>query len=161
MRDTPRRMVNALLDLTSGYTVHVGDLLSCTFEVGHYDQMIVVRRVPFWSLCEHHVLPFHGHATVGYIPKPGTPVVGLSKLARLVDAYARRLQIQERMTKEIGVALMDNLCPAGVGVVVEAVHACMASRGAGVEAPMVTSYLRGSMRDDASVRSEFFALARE
>lgn len=157
--DTPRRVVNAFLEMTSGYQADIAKILGTTFEVA-FDEMIAVRRIPFWSLCEHHLLPFHGHATVAYIPAEGGRVVGLSKMARVVHAYARRLQVQERMTQQIAQALEAHLAPRGVGVLVESVHLCMASRGVSAEAPMVTSYLSGQMRDDPKARAEFLALGR-
>lgn len=141
LRDTPTRAGKALLEMTSGYGVDVPALFT-TFEGNGYDEMVVLRDIEFSSLCEHHVLPFTGQAHIAYIPEHR--VVGLSKLARLVEAYSRRLQIQERMTEEIAEALWTNLNPKGVAVVVEATHTCMALRG--VRKPgavMVTSALRG------------------
>lgn len=159
LKDTPRRVVNAMLEMTSGYMANVAEILSTTFEQS-FDEMIAVRSVPFWSLCEHHLLPFHGYATVAYIPGESKRVVGLSKIARVVHAYAKRLQVQERLTQQIALALMEHLSPKGVGVLVEGVHSCMAARGAKVEAPMVTSYLGGAMRDDPKARAEFFDIAK-
>lgn len=160
LKDTPARMVRALRDLTTGYQIEPKLLLERVFEES-YDELVIVRRVPFWSLCEHHVLPFHGHATVGYLPNQATgKVVGLSKLARVVEARARRLQVQERLTREIAADVEAALKPRAVGVVVEAVHLCMAARGAGVEAPMVTSVMLGALRENAAARAEFLALAR-
>lgn len=154
--DTPKRVVKALTEMTEGYHVDISKLLEVRFDVA-FDEMIVVRDVPFTALCEHHVLPFTGYATVGYIPSGG--VVGLSKLARLVEAFARRLQVQERMTVEIADALVDNLNPIGAGVVVRAVHSCMTMRGIRKQAEMVTSNLRGAFLTEASARAEFLALA--
>lgn len=162
--DTPRRVIKALRELTAGYAIDPAKLLETRFSV-EVDQMIVVRQVPFWSLCEHHMLPFHGTATIGYIPAaPGaedrmTRVVGLSKLARLLQAFARRLQIQERLTTQIADALEAALTPRGVGVMVRARHLCMEMRGVAARGELVTSCLRGAMRDDASVRAEFLSLA--
>jgi GTP cyclohydrolase IA len=141
MRDTPVRAAKALMEMISGYQVDVPALFT-TFETNGYDEMIVLRGIEFSSLCEHHVLPFTGVAHIAYIPDGR--VIGLSKLARVVEAYARRLQIQERLTEEVADALQDNLQPKGVAVVVEATHTCMALRG--VRKPgavMVTSAIRG------------------
>ena len=154
--DTPRRVLGALGELTAGYRADVGSLLAVTFQES-YDELIVVRRTPFWSLCEHHLLPFTGHATVGYLPRDG--IVGLSKLARLVEVFARRLQVQERMTAQIADALVEHVRPLAVGVIVEATHTCMAMRGVQRTAPMVTSCLRGLLRERADLRAEFLAFA--
>lgn len=154
--ETPRRVVKSLREMTRGYTVDIAALLAVTFDEPH-DELVLVRKVPFHSLCEHHMLPFTGHATVGYIPRNG--IVGLSKLARLVDAYARRLQVQERLTTQIADALTEHLNPLAVGVIVEAEHHCMAMRGIERRAPMVTSCLRGLLRERPDLRQEFLALA--
>lgn len=156
--DTPRRVVKALGEMTTGYGQDVHEILGTTFDTEGYDEMVVLRGIDFVSLCEHHMLPFTGTAAVGYVP--GERVVGLSKLARLVDCFARRLQIQERMTKEIADAVMEVLSPQGVGVVVSAHHSCMGCRGVRKPgASMVTSYLAGVMRDNVAARAEFLALA--
>lgn len=158
--DTPGRVVRALLELTSGYADNPAAILARVFP-DEYDEMVVVRGVAFTSLCEHHLLTFTGTAVVGYLPAPGRGVVGLSKLARLVDAYARRLQVQERMTMQIADAMVEHLQPLGVGVVLRARHSCMGCRGVRKPAAeMVTSALRGAMRDQADTRAEFLALAR-
>lgn len=154
--DTPRRWIAAMRELTEGYTVTPGEVLGTTFEVG-YDEMVVVKAIPFASLCEHHLLPFHGHVSIGYIPTGR--VVGLSKLARLVEAYARRFQIQERFTAQIADTLEAVLRPAGVGVVTRAFHTCMAMRGVRKEAEMVTSTMYGALREKPEARAEFMALA--
>lgn len=156
--DTPRRVLKALTELTGGYRLDPGAILSTTFDVT-CDEMIVVRKVPFSSLCEHHVLPFHGTATVAYIPGPGGRVVGLSKLARLVDCYARRLQVQERMTTQIADAIDEHLQPLGVGVVITASHTCMSMRGIAKPGEMVTSKLIGALKDKPEARAEFMGLA--
>jgi len=156
LRDTPARVLRMLRERTTGYDADVGALLSVTFAETH-DSLVVVRRVPFASLCEHHLLPFLGHCTVGYVPRDG--VVGLSKLARLVEVYARRLQVQERMTDQIAQALVDHLRPLAVGVLVEARHTCMSIRGVERDAPMITSDLRGLLRERSDLRAEFMALA--
>lgn len=153
---TPLRVVKALSDLTSGYKDDPAFILSTSFDVSH-DEMVVVRDIPFWSLCEHHVLPFHGLATVGYIP--GSKVVGLSKLARLVHCFARRLQVQERMTEQIAEALLDYVDCRGAACLVRASHTCMEMRGVRSTGETVTSCLLGMMRE-AEARAEFLDLAR-
>jgi len=153
--DTPSRMTKALCEMTSGYTDNPSQILSATFEERH-DEMIVLSGIEFVSLCEHHVLPFVGTADVGYIPGH---VVGISKLARLVTCFANRLQIQERMTKQIALSIEDNLDALGVAVTVRASHSCMACRGAKQpKARMVTSVMRGIMKDDPMARAEFLSL---
>lgn len=155
IRNTPARAADALLEMTAGYKVDVPALFT-TFESNGYDEMVVLRGIEFSSLCEHHVLPFTGQVHIAYVPEDR--VVGVSKLARVVEAYSRRLQIQERMTKEIADALVTNLNPKGVAVVVEATHTCMALRG--VRKPgsiMVTSTITGKMWEP-EVRAEAMAL---
>jgi len=156
--DTPKRVVKSLKELTKGYEMDPGEILKTTFDVSH-DQMIVLSDVSYWSLCEHHMLPFYGKATIAYIPKPGGRVVGLSKLARLVECYARRLQVQERMTDQIAAALEEHLNPLGVGVLVTGNHSCMAARGIQKQGNMITSRLTGVMRTDQTARAEFLALS--
>lgn len=159
LRATPARWAKAMREMLRGYDEDPRSLLSTRFDADGYDQMILLRDVPFASLCEHHVLPFTGHAHVAYIPGPR--VVGLSKLARVVDAFARRFQIQERMTKQIADAIEGALAPVGVAVMIEASHSCMVVRGvAKPGATMTTSDLRGAFRDLPAARSEFFALVR-
>lgn len=153
---TPARVARALTEMTVGYCQDPVTILDTTFDVA-YDEMIVVGPYPFQSLCEHHLLPFTGTVVLGYVPVER--VVGLSKLGRLVDCYARRLQVQERMTNQIAAALWDVLEPKGVGVVVRAVHQCMTNRGVGKAAPMHTVTLRGVMLDKPEARAEFLALA--
>ncbi len=155
---TPERVEAALRSLTRGYgqTVEavIGDAL---FEEGH-ESMILVRDIELYSLCEHHMLPFFGRAHVAYIPHGR--IVGLSKLARIVDVFARRLQVQERLTDQIADALMDALQPRGVGVVIEAAHFCMMMRGVEKQnSKTVTSALRGTFRSDPRTREEFLRLA--
>jgi len=157
LRDTPRRVVSALMEMTEGGSLDPASVLGTTFDVP-YDQMVVVAGIEFTSLCEHHLLPFEGEAVVGYLPTDR--VVGLSKIARLVEAYARRLQVQERMTQQIAQTMQDVLSPSGVGVVLRARHSCMACRGIRKRADMVTSALLGAMRDDGQAREEFLALSR-
>jgi GTP cyclohydrolase I len=150
LRETPGRYLRALKELTEGYALDPEVILQKTFKVD-YDQMVVVRGIRFCSLCEHHVLPFHGTVTVGYLPTGR--VVGLSKIPRLVHCFARRLQVQERLTEQIAHALNNALRPLGVGVLVRGYHTCMAMRGIRSEGEMVTSCLLGVMRDEA--REEF------
>jgi len=158
--DTPKRVANMYDELLSGYATDPVELLNNAMFDVEYDEMVVVKDIDFYSLCEHHLLPFYGKAHVGYLPNQ--KVVGLSKIPRLVEMYARRLQVQERMTQEIA-AIMDCLIePAGVGVVVEAQHLCAAMRG--VRKPntvMTTSALRGLFKKNASTREEFFSHVRQ
>ncbi|MEN1942035.1 GTP cyclohydrolase I FolE [Luteimonas sp. MJ246] len=153
--DTPKRVAKAYGDWFSGYADDPREYLERTFEeVAGYDEMIVLRDIEFESHCEHHMAPIIGRAHVGYLPDG--KVVGISKLARVVDAYARRFQVQEKMTAQIAAVIEDVLRPRGVGVVVEATHECMTTRGVhkrGVS--MVTSKMLGGFRDDARTRSEF------
>ena len=166
---TPERWIRAVTEMCDGYGQDPAQILSTQFESEKYDQMIIVRDVEFTSLCEHHLLPFAGVATVGYIPgfrdEPGKEygkwkVVGLSKLARLVMCFAHRLQIQERMTAEIAESLHTHVDTEGAGCLVKAVHSCMACRGVRVSADMITSHVVGSFRSDPMVRAEFLQLAR-
>ena len=156
LEDTPRRVVDALVEMTAGYREDPKAILERTFDVP-YDEMVVVTDIEFTSLCEHHLLPFVGTASIGYLP--GARVVGLSKLARLVLCFARRLQVQERMTQQIAGAIQKYLGPEGVGVIVRAEHACMACRGVERRAPMITSAMLGSFREKPEARAEFLTLA--
>jgi GTP cyclohydrolase I len=158
--DTPARVVRSWSELFAGYRQDPAEILKTTFgEVHGYDEMVLLKGIPFHSFCEHHMLPFEGKAHVAYLPKER--VVGLSKLARLVDCYARRLQIQERMTREIANAIMTHLQPQGCGVVIEAAHGCMVCRGVKKEgARMVTSALEGEFKTPAT-RAEFLSLIKE
>ncbi|MBX9401103.1 GTP cyclohydrolase I FolE [Lysobacter sp. BMK333-48F3] len=153
--DTPKRVVEAYGDWFSGYTDDPREYLARTFEeVAGYDEMIVLRDIEFESHCEHHMAPIIGKAHVGYLPNG--KVVGISKLARVVETYARRFQVQEKMTAQIAQSIQDVLQPLGVGVVVEAAHECMTTRGVhkrGVS--MITSKMLGMFRDDARTRAEF------
>ncbi len=156
-RDTPRRVVDSLRDMTRGLREDPAAVLSQDFEVGGYDELITLREVTYESICEHHLLPFTGTATIAYIPQ--NRVVGISKLARLLDVFARRPQMQERMTVEIAEAIEEHLQPLGVGVIVRGVHMCMCMRGVRKPgAELVTSCVRGLLRDNASLRAEFMAL---
>src|SRR5688500_5068214 len=155
LRDTPKRVVNAYRDWFSGYDIDPADYLRRTFEeVGGYDELIVLRDIAFESHCEHHMAPIIGRVHIGYLPTD--KVVGISKLARVVEAYARRFQVQEKMTAEIAACINTVLKPRGVGVVAEAVHDCMTPRSVhkrGVS--MITSNMLGTFRSDARTRSEF------
>lgn len=156
MFETPRRLVHAYAELL---TVPEFDLTTFDNAAG-YDNLVVVSDIPLRSLCEHHLLPFTGVAHVGYLP--GDRILGLSKFARAVDFFARRVQTQERLTVQIAEHLQERLTPAGVGVVIEAEHTCMSLRGARAEgARTVTAALRGRLRDDPSARAEFLSLTRD
>jgi GTP cyclohydrolase I len=156
--DTPARVVRSYGELFAGYDVDPRAYLERTFqEVGGYDELVILKDIRFVSFCEHHMLPVIGKAHVGYLPNDR--VVGISKLARVVNGFARRLQIQEKMTAEIANAIQDILHPKGVGVVVEASHSCMTLRG--VNSPgssLITSHLIGAVRDDHRTRQEFLRL---
>lgn len=160
LKDTPARVAKALREMTAGYAIDVEAILSKQFDNDEkYGGIILLRRVPFASLCEHHMLPFTGHADVAYIPFPGSKIVGLSKLARVVDAYAKRLQVQERMTTQIADALCEHLQTVAVGVVIRADHTCMALRGIEKMAGgMLTSEMRGIFKDDPRARGELMEL---
>ena len=155
LRETPKRVVNGYGDWFSGYGSDPGEYLRRTFEEVHgYDEMVVLRDIAFESFCEHHMCPIIGRAHVGYLPTKR--IVGISKLARVVDGYARRFQVQEKLTAQVAGCIHDVLKPRGVGVVIEAVHQCMTTRGVhkrGVS--MVTSKMLGTFRNDASTRAEF------
>jgi GTP cyclohydrolase I len=152
--ETPRRVADMYVELFEGIESDPGEHLRVVFEAGH-DEMVMVRDIPFASLCEHHLLPFVGVAHVAYLPGPEGKITGLSKLARLVEGYARRLQVQERMTTEIVDAMERELKPRGSIVVLEAEHFCMSMRGVKkAGATTVTSAVRGTFRSDASSRSE-------
>jgi GTP cyclohydrolase I len=156
MFETPRRLVHAYAELL---TVPEFDMTTFDNAAG-YDELVVVSDIPLRSLCEHHLLPFTGVAHVGYLP--GDRILGLSKFARAVDFFARRVQTQERLTVQIAEHLQERLAPAGVGVVIEAEHTCMSLRGARAEgARTVTAALRGRLRDDPSARAEFLSLTRD
>ena len=158
--DTPGRVVRAYRELFSGYEADPRDYLKRTFdEVGGYDELVVLKDIRVVSFCEHHMLPFLGTAHVGYLPR--NRVVGISKLARVVHGFARRLQIQEKLTAEIAEAIHDILEPKGVGVVVVSEHSCMTMRGVNTPGSrLTTSHLLGEVRDDPRTRQEFFELVR-
>jgi GTP cyclohydrolase I len=156
LRDTPQRVAAAFAELLTHEPV---ELTTFANDAG-YDELVVVRDIPFHSLCMHHLLPFHGVAHVAYLP--GERIIGLSKLARVVELYARELQLQERLTMQVAECLQEHLRPKGVGVVIEAEHMCMSLRGvqkAGTKT--MTSALLGLLRDDARTRSELFALVQD
>ncbi len=156
LRETPRRVAAAFEETFGGRDVDLPKLLAVGFEEGH-DEMVILRDIPFFSTCEHHLMPFHGVAHVGYVPNGR--VVGLSKLARLVDAVARRPQLQERLTAQIADMLESTLHTQGAAVAVEAEHLCMQMRG--IKKPgsrMLTSAMRGSFRDQQETRAEFLSL---
>ena len=160
LAETPARVARAYRQLFSGYEEDPRAYLEKTFEeVGGYDELIVLRDIRVVSFCEHHMLPFIGRAHVGYLPT--NRVVGISKLSRVVNAFSRRLQIQEKLTAEIAEAIQDILQPHGVGVMIEAEHSCMTMRGVNTPGSnLVTSRLMGVLRDDARTREEFLRLAR-
>lgn len=159
LKETPIRVARAYQELLAGYEADPAAILSKTFPADGYDEVVVLRAVPFTSLCEHHLLPFTGSASVAYLP--GDRVVGLSKLARLVEAHARRLQIQEAMTKDIATDIQRHLEPQGVAVVIRAVHMCVTSRGIGKPgAEMVTSAMHGVFREKPEARAELLELMR-
>ena len=156
---TPERMAKAMTFLMRGYGQSAGELLrGALFDVD-YDEMVIVRDIEFYSLCEHHMLPFFGKAHVAYIPKG--KVIGLSKVARLVDVFARRLQVQERMTREVADAIVNAIAPQGVAVILEAQHLCMMMRGVEKQGSMTTtSAMLGAFRDQPQTRNEFLSLIR-
>jgi len=154
---TPRRVAKSLRFLTGGYRQDVDKVLNGALFDVCYDEMVIVKDIEVFSLCEHHLLPFFGRCHVAYIPS--NKVIGLSKLPRLVDVFARRLQVQERLTTEIAYTIMDKIRPLGVGVVIEAKHLCMIMRGVEKQNSVaVTSTMLGSFRDDRKTREEFLSL---
>jgi GTP cyclohydrolase I len=159
LQETPKRVARSLKWLTQGYRTCVDDVVGTgIFQSEGHRNMVMVRDIELYSLCEHHMLPFFGKAHVAYIPNGH--IVGLSKIPRIVDVYARRLQVQERLTEEIASALEDVLKPTGVGVVIEAFHLCMMMRGVEKQnSRTITSALRGAFRDDPKTREEFLHLA--
>ncbi|HET9159807.1 MAG TPA: GTP cyclohydrolase I FolE [Caulobacteraceae bacterium] len=159
--ETPKRVVKSYRELFAGYAIDPRDYLQKTFEeVAGYDQLVILRDIRVVSFCEHHMLPVLGRAHVGYLPTHR--VVGISKLARVVNGFARRLQIQEKLTAEIAQAIQDILEPQGVGVLIEAEHSCMTLRGVNTPgSKLTTSTLLGVVRDDPRTREEFLSLARD
>lgn len=159
LKDTPARVAKSWAELYGGYRKSPKEILSRVFEQ-QFDEMIIVKDIEFFSMCEHHMLPFFGKAHVAYIPQNGK-VVGLSKIARLVECFARRLQLQERLTAQVGQAIVEHLSPLGVAVIVEAKHTCMMMRGVTKQSSaMVTSYLNGLLKTDSASRAEFLSLVK-
>jgi GTP cyclohydrolase IA len=158
--ETPKRVAKAYKELFGGYDIDPREYLERTFEeVGGYDELVILKDIRVVSFCEHHMLPFLGKAHVGYLPR--NRVVGISKLARVVNGFARRLQIQEKLTAEIAEAIQDILDPKGVGVVLVSEHSCMTMRGVNTPGSrLTTSHLLGEVRDDPRTRQEFFELVR-
>jgi GTP cyclohydrolase I len=157
LRDTPRRVAKSYAELLAGMDQDPREVLTATFDVGH-EELILVKDIEVWSMCEHHLVPFVGMAHVGYIPREGGHVTGLSKIARLVDVYARRPQVQERLTTQIADALVEVLEPRGVIAVIEAEHLCMSMRGVRKGgSKTITSAVRGQLRDPAT-RAEAMGL---
>lgn len=157
LKDTPARVARSYAEMFAGLKQDPVEVLSRTFDVGH-DELVLVKDIELWSMCEHHLVPFTGVAHVGYIPQEGGRVTGLSKLARLVDVFARRPQVQERLTTQIADALIEVLQPRGVIVVIEAEHLCMTMRGVRkAGAKTITSAVRGQLRDPAT-RAEAMGL---
>ena len=157
--DTPRRMAESLIYLTEGYGADPRQVVGSALYEHEGDDLVIVRNIPFYTLCEHHVLPFFGRCHIGYLPKG--KVIGLSKLPRLVDVFAHRLQLQERLTRQIAEAIDRVLRPRGVAVVVEARHLCVEMRGVEkAESETVTSCLLGGFRENAALRAEFLDLVR-
>ncbi len=159
--ETPARVARSYSEMLAGYGEDPGRHLKRQFEVDH-EEMVMVRGIAFSSFCEHHMLPFIGNAHVAYVPGPGGRVCGLSKLARVVDGFAKRLQVQERLTGQIADAMVDELTPAGVLVVIEAEHLCMSMRGVQKPGAMTTtSAVRGLLKSNATTRSEALRLLRD
>ncbi|MCC7365881.1 MAG: GTP cyclohydrolase I FolE [Dehalococcoidia bacterium] len=158
LAETPRRIADMYAEIFGGLAMDPTEHLKVGFEVAH-DEMVILRDIPFYSMCEHHFLPFHGRAHVGYVPDGR--VVGISKLARVVEGFARRPQIQEQLTSQVAQAIMEALNPDGVAVVIEAEHLCMTMRG--IQKPgsrMVTSAMRGQFRQSSVTRGEFLLLVQ-
>lgn len=159
LRDTPHRVNKSLRHLTRGYTQNIEDVINGAIFTAESDDMIIVKNIEFYSMCEHHMLPFFGQCHIGYIPRG--KILGVSKLARLIDVFARRLQIQERLTHQVAKSIMEALGCEGVGVVMEAQHMCMLMRGVEKQnSIMTTSAMLGSFRKVLSTRSEFLQLIK-
>ena len=157
--DTPTRVEKALTFLTSGYSADIDQVLNGALFAVDYNEMVIVKDIDFYSLCEHHLLPFFGKCHIAYIPS--TKVIGLSKIPRLVDVFSRRLQVQERLTSQIAETIRDKIAPLGVAVVMEATHLCMSMRGVEKQNSFaVTSAMHGAFRDSARTRMEFLALVK-
>jgi len=159
LKDTPRRASNAFSYITSGYTEDVRSVINDALFNSDDDEMIIVKNIELYSLCEHHLLPFFGKCHIGYLPNG--KIIGLSKVARVVNIFARRLQVQENLTKEIAEALLKHIGAKGVGVVIEAKHLCMMMRGVEKQnSIMTTSCMLGDFRSQSSTRSEFLSLIK-
>jgi GTP cyclohydrolase I len=159
LRNTPRRVEQALKFLTSGYTANIDEVLNNALFTVDYSEMVIVKDIDFYSLCEHHLLPFFGKCHVAYIPS--TRVIGLSKIPRLVDVFSRRLQVQERLTNQIADTIREKVAPLGVAVVMEATHLCMSMRGVEKQNSFaVTSAMLGAFRTNARTRIEFLELIK-
>jgi GTP cyclohydrolase I len=159
LADTPKRIEKAMTFLTSGYAADIDDVLNNALFSVDYSEMVIVKDIDFYSLCEHHLLPFFGKCHVAYIPS--TKVIGLSKIPRLVDVFSRRLQVQERLTNQIADTIRDKIAPLGVAVVMEATHLCMAMRGVEKQNSFaVTSAMLGAFRNSARTRLEFLELIK-
>jgi GTP cyclohydrolase I len=159
LRNTPRRVEQALKFLTSGYTANIDEVLNNALFTVDYSEMVIVKDIDFYSLCEHHLLPFFGKCHVAYIPS--TRVIGLSKIPRLVDVFSRRLQVQERLTNQIADTIREKIAPLGVAVVMEATHLCMSMRGVEKQNSFaVTSAMLGAFRTNARTRIEFLELIK-
>jgi len=159
LRDTPKRVEKALKFLTSGYGANIEHVLNGALFTVDYNEMVIVRDIDFYSLCEHHLLPFFGKCHVAYIPS--TRVIGLSKIPRVVDMFSRRLQVQERLTNQIADTIRDSVNPLGVAVVMEATHLCMSMRGVEKQNSFaVTSAMHGAFRDNSRTRMEFLELIK-
>jgi GTP cyclohydrolase IA len=157
--DTPKRVEKALKFLTGGYAADIDEVLNNALFAVDYSEMVIVKDIDFYSLCEHHLLPFFGKCHVAYIPR--NRVIGLSKIPRLVDVFSRRLQVQERLTNQIADTLRDKIAPLGVAVVMEATHLCMSMRGVQKQNSFaVTSAMQGAFRDNARTRMEFLELIK-
>src|SRR4051812_34938622 len=159
LRDTPKRVEKAYQFLTSGYRADIDQVLNNALFTVDYNEMVIVKDIDFYSLCEHHLLPFFGKCHVAYIPR--NKVIGLSKIPRLVDVFARRLQVQERLTNQIADTIRDKIAPLGVAIVIEATHLCMSMRGVEKQNSFaVTSAMQGAFRDNARTRMEFLELIK-
>jgi len=159
LRDTPKRVEKSLRFLTSGYKADIDEVINNALFSVDYSEMVIVKDIDFYSLCEHHLLPFFGKCHVAYIPT--NRVIGLSKIPRLVDVFARRLQVQERLTNQIANVIKDKISPLGVAVVMEATHLCMSMRGVEKQNSFaVTSAMLGAFRDSARTRMEFLELIK-
>ena len=158
LRETPKRVVNALIEMLDGYNAEI-DSLFTTFDGEGTDQLIIIKNIPFVSLCAHHLLPFSGKTSVGYLPNGRA--LGASKIPRLLSAFSHRLQMQERIAEQIAKVIMDKLKPDGVAVVIEGVHLCMTCRGIKSSgSSMVNSVMLGRFREDATLRAEFLSLIK-